>query len=365
MNKLETARAEISAIDRQMAALFEQRMNAVQLVAEHKREHGLPILDAAREQALIERNSSYIENGVIREYYVQFLQNTMALSRDYQARLSQQLRVAYSGIEGAFAHISAGRIFPDGNRIGYKDFRSAYEAVASGECDCAVLPIENSYNGEVGEVQDLMFFGPLHVNGVYELGITQNLIGLPGTALSQIKQVFSHPQALGQCAGYLHDHGWQAVEYANTAMAAEHVAWLGDASNAAIASAETAELYGLEVLEANINASNRNTTRFAVFSRARNTDMGQRMGDHFILVFTSKNEAGSLAAALQILGGKYGYNMRTLRSRPVKELLWEYYFYLEAEGDVYSERGQQMLQDLKPYCDRLKVVGTFSKNCVL
>ncbi len=365
MNKLETARAQISAIDQQMAELFEQRMKAVELVAEHKREHGLPILDTAREQALIQRNSNYIQNGVIREYYVQFLQHTMALSRDYQARLSQQLRVAYSGVEGAFAHISAGRIFPDGNRIGYKDFRSAYEAVVSGECDCAVLPIENSYNGEVGEVQDLMFFGPLYVNGVYELAITQNLVGLPGTKPEQIRQVFSHPQALGQCAGYLHDHGWKAVEYANTALAAEHVAWLGDPTCAAIASAETAELYNLEVLESNINQSSRNTTRFAVFSRARNTDMGKRMGDHFILVFTSKNEAGSLAAALQILGGNYGYNMRTLRSRPVKELLWEYYFYLEAEGDVYSEKGQQMLKELAPYCDRLKVVGTFSRNCVL
>ncbi len=365
MNKLETARAQISEIDQQMAELFEQRMKAVELVAEHKREHGLPILDTAREQALIQRNSNYIQNGVIREYYVQFLQNTMALSRDYQARLSQQLRVAYSGVEGAFAHISAGRIFPDGNRIGYKDFRSAYEAVVSGECDCAVLPIENSYNGEVGEVQDLMFFGPLHVNGVYELGIVQNLVGIPGTKPEQIRQVFSHPQALGQCAGYLQDHGWKAVEYANTALAAEHVAWLGDPTCAAIASRETAELYNLEVLEANINESSRNTTRFAVFSRARNTDMGKRMGDHFILVFTSKNEAGSLAAALQILGGSYGYNMRTLRSRPVKELLWEYYFYLEAEGDVYSEKGQQMLKELAPYCDRLKVVGTFSRNCVL
>ena len=365
MNKLETARAQISAIDRQMAELFEQRMKAVELVAEHKREHGLPILDAGREQALLERNSNYIQDGVIREYYIQFLRNNMALSRDYQARLSRQLRVAYSGVEGAFAHISAGRIFPDGSRIGYKDFRSAYEAVVSGECDCAVLPIENSYNGEVGEVQDLMFFGSLYVNGVYELSITQNLVGLPGTKPEQIRQVFSHPQALGQCAGYLHDHGWQAVEYANTALAAEHVSWLGDPSCAAIASAETAELYHLEVLEANINQSSRNTTRFAVFSRARNTDMGGRMGDHFILVFTSKNEAGSLAAALQILGGKYGYNMRTLRSRPVKELLWEYYFYLEAEGDAYSERGQQMLRELSPYCDRLKVVGTFSRNCVL
>ena len=365
MNKLEAARAQISEIDREMALLFERRMRAVRLVAEHKMEYGLPILDAAREQELLEQCAAYIEDGTVREYYVQLLKAELSLSRDYQRRLSQGLRVAYSGVEGAFAHIAAGRIFPGAARVSHKDFRSAYDAVVSGACDCAVLPIENSYNGEVGEVLDLLFFGSLHVNGVYELGITQNLIGLPGTDPAQIRQVLSHPQALGQCQGYLHDHGWAAVEFANTALAAEHVAKLGDKSVAAIASEETAALYGLEVLEANINASRQNTTRFAVLSRAENTALGKQMGDHFILVFTSRNEAGSLATALDILGNRYGFNMRALRSRPVKELLWEYYFYLEAEGDIHSEKGRAMLRDMEPYCDRLKIVGTFSRNCTL
>ena len=186
-----------------------------------------------------------------------------------------------------------------------------------------------------------------------------------GTDISENRQVLSHPQALGQCQSYIHDHGWRAVEYANTALAAEHVARLGDKSLAAIASAETAELYGLEVLEANINESSQNTTRFAVFSRAENRALGGKMGDHFMLVFTSRNEAGSLAAALAVLGKQYGFNMRTLRSRPVKELLWEYYFYLEAEGDIYSEKGQSLLRDMVPYCDRLKVVGTFERHVAI
>ena len=365
MNKLEQARAEINRIDAEMARLFEQRMQASQLVAAHKMEHGLPIKDEAREAALIDRNSRYIEDDTIREYYVQFLRSTIDVSCDYQRRLMQELRVAYSGAEGAFAHISAGRIFPNAECVGHKDFRSAYDAVRCGRCDCAVLPIENSYNGEVGEVLDLLFFGPLHVNGVYELSIRQNLVALPGTKLSDIRQVISHPQALGQCAGFLHDHGWEAVEYANTALAAEHVAKLGDIHVAAIASEETAALYGLEILQPNINASRQNTTRFAVVSRTENRSLGKNMGDHFILVFTSRNEAGSLAKALDILGNRYGYNMRTLRSRPVKELLWEYYFYLEAEGDIFSERGQQMLRDLEPFCDRIKVIGTFSRHAAL
>ena len=365
MSKLDTARQEINRIDAEMARLFEQRMAAARLVAEHKMERGLPIKDEAREAALIDRNSTLIEDDTIREYYVQFLRSTIDVSCDYQRRLMGTLRVAYSGVEGAFAHISAGRIFPNAERISHKDFRSAYNAVRRGTCDCAVLPIENSYNGEVGEVMDLLFFGPLHVNGVYELSIRQNLIVLPGTHIEDIKTVFSHPQALGQCSGYLHDHGWQQVEYANTALAAEHVAKLNDKSVAAIASEETAALYGLEVLQANINASRQNTTRFAVVSRTENRSLGKQMGDHFMLVFTSRNEAGSLARALDVLGNTYGYNMRTLRSRPVKELLWEYYFYLEAEGDIFSTKGQQMLRDMEPFCDRIKVIGTFSRHAIL
>ena len=365
MSKLDQARADINRIDAEMARLFEQRMQAAAEIAAYKQARGLPVKDAAREAALIERNCGYIEDDTIREYYVQFLRSTIDVSCDYQRRLMGKMRVAYSGTEGAFAHISAGRIFPNAERISHRDFRSAYEAVRCGTCDCAVLPIENSYSGEVGEVMDLLFFGPLHVNGVYELAIRQNLIAVPGTRMEDIRQVISHPQALGQCSGYLHDHGWQAVEYANTALAAEHVAHLGDKSVAAIASEETAALYGLEILQPNINASRQNTTRFAVVSRTENRTLGKNMGDHFMLVFTSRNEAGSLATALDILGNKYGYNMRTLRSRPVKELLWEYYFYLEAEGNIFSDKGQQMLRDLEPFCDRIKVIGTFARNTVL
>ena len=144
MNKLDQARADINRIDAEMARLFEQRMQAAKLVAEHKMEHGLPIRDEAREAALIDRNSRYIDDDTIREYYVQFLRGTINVSCDYQRRLMGGLRVAYSGVEGAFAFISAGRIFPNAERVSHKDFRSAYDAVRCGTCDCAVLPIKTA-----------------------------------------------------------------------------------------------------------------------------------------------------------------------------------------------------------------------------
>ena len=140
-NKLEEARKIINEVDAQMAELFVKRMRAVELVREHKIEFGLPILDQKREDAVIERNSALVEDEVLKGYYIDYLKHLMSVSRAYQYRMQSGLRVAYSGVEGAFAHIAAGRIFPEGNRLSYSDFKAAYDSVVNSECDVAVLPI--------------------------------------------------------------------------------------------------------------------------------------------------------------------------------------------------------------------------------
>ena len=126
---------------------------------------------------------------------------------------------------------------------------------------------------------------------------------------------------------------------------------------AAIASDETAKLYGLEILEKGINERNVNTTRFAVLTRSIAHDHTPS-GKHSILMFTVRNEAGALAKAVRIIG-EYGYNMRCLRSRPMKELLWQYYFYVEAEGNLDCEKGENMLSELQTCCDKLRMIGSF------
>ena len=362
MDKLSKARIMINEIDKKMAKLFCERMEASKLVAEHKQEHGLPIYDAVREAAVIENNSKMVENDEIRSYYINFLKFTMKLSRQYQHKLISGMKVAYSGVEGAFAHIASGKIFPDGHKIPYGDFSAAYDAVVSGECDCAVLPIENSYAGEVGQVLDLMFSGSLYINGVYDLEVSQNLMGLADSKLSDIREVVSHQQALMQCADFIKEHGFDQIQATNTAIAAQKVAQGKDKTVAAIASRETAELYGLKILQKDINESNFNTTRFAVFSRAENTDKAS--GNNFLLLFTVSHVAGALAKAINVIG-EHGFNMRVLRSRPVKDSNWQYYFYVEAEGNVNSEQGKNMLSDLKQYCEQLKVVGNYSNQISL
>ena len=357
-NSLENSRKEINRIDKEMAKLFEERMRQVEAVAEYKKERGLAILDKAREDELIRKNSQLVEDETIREYYINFLKNNMAVSRAYQERLISGMKVAFAGTEGAFAHIAANKLFPTANKLAYGDFKSAYKAVEKGECDVCVLPLENSYNGEVGQVTDLMFSGSLYVNGMLELAVDQDLLGLPEAKPEDIKKVLSHPQALGQCNEYIRARGLESEEYSNTALAAKRVKELSDKSVGAIASGEAAEIFGLKVLDKNINEARSNTTRFAVFSRVPNKTASSGSGVHSVLLFTVRNEAGSLARAIDVIGN-HGFNMRTLRSRPMKELLWEYYFYVEAEGNIQTEAGQNMLEELSEFCDKLKFVGTY------
>ena len=354
-NKLEEARKIINEVDSQMAELFVKRMRAAEMVYEHKKAYGLPILDQNRENAVIEKNSALVEDEVLKGYYIDYLKHVMSLSRAYQHRMQSGLNIAYSGVEGAFAHIAAGRVFPDGNRVSERDFKSAYDAVVNGACDIAVLPIENSYAGEVGQTIDLIFSGPLYINGIYELEIHQNLLGLPGARVEDIKKVTSHPQALSQCHDYTEMRGFATEEANNTALAAKTVAELGDKSLGAIASVETAEIYGLKVVEANINKSGENTTRFAVLSKVKASSPSLTST---VLMFTVKHEAGSLAGAVAIIG-KYGFNMTALRSRPLKKHSWQYYFYVEVDGSVDTENGKKMLEELGGVCEKLKVAGSF------
>lgn len=363
MNELDTARKSIDKIDTEMARLFEERMKTGREIAEYKKNHGLSVKDPAREAAVIEKNRRLITDSDIESYYVRFLEETMALSRDYQSRLMNGMRVSYCGTEGAFAHIAAKRMFTGAELISYPDFTSAYQAVERGEVDCAVLPLENSCEGEIGTVMDLIFQGSLYINQVLDLPVEHHLLGIPGTSIDSIKTVVSHPQALGQCADYIHKHGYESVSSANTAIAARQVMENGDNTVAAIASIETVELYGMEILDRDINDTRNNTTRFAAFSRSENRPSAKvkREDESFILVFTVQNEAGALAQTLNIIGA-HGYNMRSVRSRPMKNLQWNYYFYIEAEGNINNENGSDMLHELSAVCAKLKLAGTYYAN---
>ena len=360
MEELKEYRKNISEIDQKMAILFEERMENCKKIAAYKQKNGLSIRDKKRESDLIAANKEIINDDVIRSYYVNFFKNNIDLSCTYQESLMSGMKIAYSGVEGAFAYIAAKKMFPQAKLISNSDFVEAYKSVEAGDADCAILPIENSLAGEVGTVMDLMYSGSLYINQIFDLPIRHHLLGVPGSSMSDIRSVISHPQAINQCVKYLRKHGLSSETATNTAVAAKLVADGGDTSVGAIASEETAALYGLEILDHDIQDSGTNSTRFAAFSRSLNRHDASIKYDneHFILVFTVKNEAGALASTLNIIGA-HGYNMRSLKSRPMKDLQWNYYFYIEADGNINNQNGKDMLQELSAICAGLKLVGTY------
>ncbi len=362
MTELEKARLIINETDTEMARLFEKRMDAAKIVAEYKKQHGLPVDDFSREAEIIKRNTALIKNQEYRSYYVNFLQGNIDLSKKLQHKLIDGMRVAYSDVEGAFANNAAEKNLPDAKAISCKDFKSAYESVVKGECDCALLPIENSHNGDVGQVLDLAFFGNLFVSGVYEIEVIQNLLANKGASIGDIKEVISHPQALGQCASFIREHGFNTIDAVNTAVAARYVAESSRTDIAAIGSIEAGKKFGLQKLEGHINESGTNTTRFAVFTRAEKSY--SKNDNHFVMLFTVKNVAGSLGRAISVIG-EHGFNLKALKSRPTKELIWDYYFYAEGEGNIKSEPGKAMLKELKKCCNNLKILGCFEKEILI
>ena len=360
MNDLADSRKKIADIDAKMASLFEERMRVVKDIAKYKKERGLSVKDEDREKALVEKNKSLISDESVVPYYVNYIRKVIDISCSYQETLMSGMKVAYGGAEGAFAYIAAKNMFPEARLISNHDFTYAYRSVAEGECDCAVLPIENSIAGEVGAVMDLMYSGPLFINQVFSLPVQHQLLGLKGASIDKVTTVISHPQALSQCSRYIKKHGFKTIAASSTSEGAAKVSELNDPSFAAIASEDAASMSGLNILDHDLQDDGSNTTRFAAFSRTQNTpaDSSRHEGDSFILVFTVKNEAGALSQALNIIGA-HGYNMRSLKSRPMKDLQWSYYFYIEAEGNIYNRNGQDMMQELSAICAGLKLVGSF------
>ena len=356
------ARKNIDRIDREMAELFAERMQAAAVVAAYKEEHGLPVEDKAREAEMIARNTERLPPAY-RPYYRNFLVGTITESKRYQRLLVSGLRVAYSGMEGAFAHVATMRIFGEpGEKVACPDFATAYRSVESGACHCAVLPIENSYAGDVGQVMDLAWRGSLTISGIYDLPLSQCLLAKPGVTLAEVREVVSHPQALAQCQPYLRRQGWIQTTAVNTAVAARTVAAGERREVAVIAARETAELYGLQVLENDINEQKSNTTRFAVFSPAACEI--KPSDNHFVLLFSCKNQPGALGDAISVIS-RHDYNLKCLKSHPTGVENWAYYFYAEGEGNLGTEAGQTMRRELERVCNSVRVLGSFSGERML
>ncbi len=358
MSALKNQKNDIKKIYKEAARLFEKYMSAVEAVVAYNKENGASIDDRAFDKETINECLEFLINKDLSPYYREILKKQIEMSDSYERKLFGLDCVAYQGAEGAFGHIAAGNIFPTDNLKKYGTFAEVFDAIENGDAYKGVIPFENSYTGEVGEVLDLLYSHNVYIESIYDQPVRQNLIGIHGAEISDIKTVYSHPQALEQVSKYLNMFLPRAncIAYTNTALAAKLVAKSGDKSIAAIASDKTAQLYNLSVLAKNINTSAANTTRFIVISKKL-----AKSGNRFNLLFTVDHAAGQLAKVLSLIG-EMGFNVENIRSRSVHGEPWKYYFYAEIEGTLNDSSAQKLLDEMNKRCDTVKILGHYVKS---
>ena len=361
MKDLIQCRAEIDEIDCQLVALFEQRMRVSRNVALYKAEHRMDILDASREGVVLKSRAAMVDEDVLRPAAMTFFREVMRLSRDEQRRFlesrAQSSLVAYSGVPGAFSESAVVGFFgEDCERVSFKTFEEVFAAVAEGRTKYGVVPVENSSSGSINTVYDLMGKYRCHIVGEQLVRVEHCLLGVPGATIDDVTTVLSHEQGFAQCPAFLAQHpDWVQKPYFNTAIAAQHVAELGDRHCAAIASRLAARHYGLTILAPDIHSSSGNHTRFFVVS-ASPTPIG--VPDKATITFTLRHERGTLMRALSSFVA-LGMNLTHIESRPLRDSNWEYCFYVDLIGNVAEDNLRVLLSSLDADCENCRLLGAY------
>ncbi len=376
---INTLREEINEIDAQMVDLFKKRMAVAASVAEYKKERGLPVLDAARERALLGKISDMA--GEELDGYARTLYHTMLdVSRAYQyTKLNSvsevysdiknnikatapmfptRARVACQGVEGAYSQIAAERLFELPEISYYKSFDAVFSAIESGECRYGVLPIENSTAGSVKKVYELMLEHKFNIVRSVRIKIDHHLLAKKGARIENIREIISHEQAINQCSSFLRTLGDVKITVApNTAVAAQTVAESGRDDIAALSSRFCADLYSLESLADSVQDMGNNHTRFICISKEPEIYPG---ADKLTLMLVTPNKPGALYSVLSCFNA-LGVNMTKLESCPIPERDFESMFYFDFTVSVYSENLERLLCELESRGERYRLLGAYSE----
>jgi len=376
---LNQCRKEIDRVDDQIAELFRERMEIALDVARYKKEHGLPVTNRAREREILARVTE--KTGDELAGYAKVLYNSLFdLSRSYQVRyltdgtpLTDRIKnaieetprlfpekavVACQGVEGAYSQMVADKMFSLPSILYFKRFENVFQAVDKGLCEYGLLPIENSSHGSVTEVYDLMKHYRFFIARSFKLRVHHCLLAKQGSSIKDIREVFSHEQAIGQCSEFLKKHPEIKVTVCeNTAMAAKLVAESGRKDAAALSSRNCAELYGLAVVDDNVQDSDNNYTRFICISK----DMKIFPGANKIsLMLSVDHTPGSLYGVLSKFASA-GLNLTKLESRPIPGRDFEFIFYFDFDASIYSDSVIQLLSDLEGSQPQLVFLGSYSE----
>ena len=372
-------RDQIDGIDQKLVELFKQRMAVSREVAAYKQEHGLPTLDAGRERALLAKVGS-LAGEDLADYTESVFRSIMAASRSYQKQCEgsgspvyegirtalsttpdlfpQRATVACQGIEGAYSQIACDSIFKSPTILYFDTFDHVFKAVESGMCQYGILPIENSTAGSVNATYDLMTRHNFSIVRSARLKVSHNLLAKAGTGLPDIKEVFSHEQAINQCSAFLSGlKGVKVTVVPNTAVAARMVSQSERRDVAALSSRFCGKTYGLELLRANVQNRDNNYTRFICISQKPEIYPG---ADRTSLMMPLPHKPGAL---YHVLSKFYalGINLQKLESRPLPDREFEFMFYFDLECSVYAPEMERLFRDLEEESEQCRYLGTYQE----
>ena len=384
-NDLSEIRESINEVDQSLAQLFEKRMELVALVAEYKIENDIPILNSEREKQVIDRAlESLRDKSLSREMEI-FFNELMAISREYQSRYidekfvaqtrgsdeawgisalasreTKKLKIGFQGVEGSFSEEALLNYFgKETMTSSFRFFEDVFMAIDRGDVDYGILPVENSSTGSVNEVYDLLRKYGCHINGEIVLKVKQNLLGVKGARMEDIKEVYSHSQGFQQSAEFFKEHSsWKLIPYHNTALGAKLVSEAGDISRAAVASERAAAIYGLDILKENLNFNSKNYTRFVIVGKDLELD---ESSDKISVVLTVRHKAGSLCDVLRLFSQE-GLNLLKIESRPIMDKSWEYFFHLDFEGNLQDPHVSRIMDQIRSRTTYFKILGNYRRH---
>ncbi len=377
---LASVRTELDVIDSQLLDLFTQRMNLAARVAAAKAERGKAVYDPAREREKLLDVAKHVPehlqaqaialfsllmsmNKAEQQRIIAKNDQTSRAQRVRAARLSEDTpfpataTVACQGVEGAYSQIAACKLFRVPGISFFNTFDGVFRAVREGFCTFGVLPIENSTAGSVNAVYDLLAKHSFSIVRSLRLKIDHNVLAKPGVRLEDVREVYSHEQAIAQCSGYLDAHGIHAVSCMNTAQAAEMVARSDRTDVAALSSRDCAALYGLDLIDESVQDSDNNYTRFVVISATPQVYPGATRTS---LMLTVPHEPGSLFRVLERFYA-LDINLVKLESRPIPGRDFEFMFYFDIDCPVGANALDTLLDSLDDVCESCTYFGSYTE----
>ena len=376
---LQDLRKDIDTIDDQLVQLFAQRMDVAAKIADFKKDNSMPILVPAREREKLQDVAE--KAGPEMANYTRVLYSMLfELSRSYQSKRNlsstplhqqimeaiehtpklfpQQAMVACQGVEGAYSQIACEKMFKNPFILYFKNFEGVFSAIEQGMCQYGILPIENSTAGSVKKVYDLMIQHNFSIVRTFRLKVDHNLLANKGASLSDIKEIYSHEQAINQCSEFLAGlTGVKIIPVENTAVAAKMVSESGRTDVAALSSRSCAELYNLSNLAPSIQDKGNNRTRFICISKNLEIYPGS---DKTSIMMVLPHRPGSLYRVLARLY-TLGINVTKLESRPIPDREFEFMFYFDLETSIYSEEYVQLMCELDELCEEFKYLGSYTE----